>query len=416
MGKSQKMSEWSGELKLLLDFVSNFYEMLGISVRVYHYGELIKSYQASHLATEVVSNFFEDMLRETAINAQENTLKTITSGALLVYGVSRNPEKGIAVILGPIRTNVVTTAHLNMLKEELHVSEDVVRDIFGYLCMLQTMNVERFSGFFRMLNIYVNGEVPATPKLEESGNGDIIESVTKNALKQRENLYYKEVEFEDYSEKERRVLFYVKNGMVEQISDILKNSPLKNVCGNRGGETLRQAKNELILGIGLVSRAAMSAGVEPRSCLYLADVFTEKAEFCRNVSELIDLRFSVLLFFASEVRDLQANQVSNPTVSRIIAYINENIENKITCAEIAEVFHINRTYVSTCFKKEVGMGLIDYINQQKITRAKYLLKFTNKSLGEITYFLSFSSQAYFTKIFKDVVGMTPMEYKESTKE
>ena len=124
----------------------------------------------------------------------------------------------------------------------------------------------------------------------------------------------------------------------------------------------------------------------------------------------------MLLLFAKEVKSLQMSQTSNPIVNRIIAYINENVENKITCDEIAEKLNINRTYVSTCFKKEVGMGLIDYVNQQKITRAKYLLQFTDKPLKEITYYLSFSSQAYFSKIFKDVVGMTPLEYKERIRE
>ena len=151
-------------------------------------------------------------------------------------------------------------------------------------------------------------------------------------------------------------------------------------------------------------------------CLRLADIFSEKAELSRNVSELIELRFNMLLFFAKEVKSLQMSQTSNPMVNRIIAYINENVENKITCDEIAEKLNINRTYVSTCFKKEVGMGLIDYVNQQKVTRAKYLLQFTNKPLKEITYYLSFSSQAYFSKIFKDVVGMTPLEYKERIRE
>ena len=414
VGEKEKQ-ELPGDMKLLLSYVKNFYTMAGLSARVYEGGKLIKRFQASHLST-MVDGFFEEMLCNIIAQSKENAINALTNGSLLVYGISRNSEKNVCVILGPIRTNIVTEAQLSTLKEDWKVSEEVLDDIYRFLSMLPIMNIERFSGFFEMLNIYLTGEVPKQSKLKSAKSNDTLRLVAGNVLDYKERVYYNEIIPENYSESERRVLFYVKNGMVEQIESILKNSPLKYANGSAISETLRKAKNELILGIGLSSRAAISAGVEPMVCLRLADIFAEKAELSRNVSELIELRFNMLLFFAKEVKSLQMSQTSNPVVNRIIAYINENVEKKITCDEIAEKLNINRTYVSTCFKKEVGMGLIDYVNQQKITRAKYLLQFTNKPLKEITYYLSFSSQAYFSKIFKDVVGMTPLEYKERIRE
>ena len=57
------------------------------------------------------------------------------------------------------------------------------------------------------------------------------------------------------------------------------------------------------------------------------------------------------------------------------------------------------------------MGISQYINRQKIIEAKRFLRFTDKSLAEISGYFDFSSQSYFQKLFKEQTGMTPSEYR-----
>ena len=58
---------------------------------------------------------------------------------------------------------------------------------------------------------------------------------------------------------------------------------------------------------------------------------------------------------------------------------------------------VSKEYLSKRFKKATNTTIPDYINRQKITESKRLLRFTNKSLSDISEFLSYSSQSYFQK-------------------
>ena len=78
------------------------------------------------------------------------------------------------------------------------------------------------------------------------------------------------------------------------------------------------------------------------------------------------------------------------------------------------VRHSNRSKssLSSLFKAEMGMTITEYITQQRISHAKTLLHFSDKSLSEISEFLNFSSQSYFQNVFKKQVGVTPLEYRK----
>ena len=99
-------------------------------------------------------------------------------------------------------------------------------------------------------------------------------------------------------------------------------------------------------------------------------------------------------------------------ISKAAKYINENYMNKITLKTVAEELHTNHSYLSTLFKKEVGIGFIDYLNDIRIKRSQDLLVSTNLSLVEIAMRSGFDSQSYFTKTFKKKYDITPSEYRK----
>ncbi|MBQ2705601.1 MAG: helix-turn-helix transcriptional regulator, partial [Agathobacter sp.] len=80
--------------------------------------------------------------------------------------------------------------------------------------------------------------------------------------------------------------------------------------------------------------------------------------------------------------------------------------------DIANALFISRSHLSTRFKQETGMNLTEYIHYIKISEAKHLLKHTDKNLLLISNYLGYSSQSHFTRIFKKMVGMSPIEYRE----
>ena len=70
--------------------------------------------------------------------------------------------------------------------------------------------------------------------------------------------------------------------------------------------------------------------------------------------------------------------------------------------------------LSLRFKAEMGMGIPEYVHREKLREAEYLLRHTGYSLSEITSYLNYPSQSYFTQIFKKYRGLTPQQYRDRT--
>ena len=102
-------------------------------------------------------------------------------------------------------------------------------------------------------------------------------------------------------------------------------------------------------------------------------------------------------------------------VTQAIAYIDQHYTEKITLEQVAAQSHVNNTYMSELFKKEIGITLNDYINNRRVIHACERLRFSNCSMGEIAEQCGFSDQNYFTKVFKKFLNTTPSSYRANAK-
>lgn len=110
-------------------------------------------------------------------------------------------------------------------------------------------------------------------------------------------------------------------------------------------------------------------------------------------------------FFISEKDDYK-----NHVVTNVKAYINQNLDQKLTLNEVAAAFGISPTYLSTLFGKYSDLGFVTYVNHAKITAAKEMLRESNDKIYEIAEKLGFESAYYFSKVFKKIEGCSPREY------
>jgi len=98
-------------------------------------------------------------------------------------------------------------------------------------------------------------------------------------------------------------------------------------------------------------------------------------------------------------------------LSPILQYIDKNISNNISVEHLAEVFHINRSYLTSMFKKSTGASLQEYILSKKISKAKMLLS-QGYNVTEACYMSGFNDYCHFITIFKKTVGITPLKYRK----
>lgn len=93
-------------------------------------------------------------------------------------------------------------------------------------------------------------------------------------------------------------------------------------------------------------------------------------------------------------------------------YVEEHYAEAISNTELASILGYSSNYLAQVFKSETGMGLNEYIRDVRIDHAKQLLRRTAYRVTEISAIVGFSSNQYFTTVFRRRVGMTPLEYRE----
>ena len=128
----------------------------------------------------------------------------------------------------------------------------------------------------------------------------------------------------------------------------------------------------------------------------------------------LDYTLSLLLLEVT-AEQKQAQNLPNrklpPVILSICEWIRENYYRTFTILELAERFGYQADYLSSLFKKQMGISLTEYTNRLRIEASKTLLVNYNLSIKEAAYSCGFPDEKYFMKVFKKFVGMTPSEYK-----
>lgn len=99
-------------------------------------------------------------------------------------------------------------------------------------------------------------------------------------------------------------------------------------------------------------------------------------------------------------------------VEKSLSYIKEHITDDLSLEKVAKAMSFSPIHFHNTFKAAVGKTLRDYIEEQRIKKAINLLLTTNNSLTQIAYECGFSSQSYFSYVFKRRMKMTPREYAQ----
>ena len=93
-------------------------------------------------------------------------------------------------------------------------------------------------------------------------------------------------------------------------------------------------------------------------------------------------------------------------------FIQRNYHKPITRIEVAESVFLTPEYAAKVFKKEEGINVKSYINMYRIGKAKSMLLNKNNRISDIALDTGFDNIPYFTTKFKEIVGVSPSEYRK----
>ena len=210
---------------------------------------------------------------------------------------------------------------------------------------------------------------------------------------------------------ERKIFECIKEGKKDDLIQNLRRLPESGALGVLSKTShLRSQKNSAIAAITLATRSAIDGGLFPEIAYTLSDLFIQKLEEIKKSEAISPFLENALLEFSERVKNGKMQKHSKP-INICQNYIFTHLYEDITLSHLAEIVALNPSYLSSLFKKEVGISLGEYIQHAKIDESKSLMAYTKHSISEISTLLNFHDQSHFTKVFKKHTGISPKQFK-----
>jgi len=211
-------------------------------------------------------------------------------------------------------------------------------------------------------------------------------------------------------EKEKALLRSIAHGDREESASLL-NDLLGSMYFTTGSDlnSMKIMTRELIV---LLSRAALDGGADPETVFGLNLKSHDDIAKFTTVDQLSHWLGGMLQKYVSYVFDVQAVK-HRDIILKAMSYIRKNFTEKITLEEVAAEVSLSPTYFSRIFKEEAGQSFKSFLNNLRITEAKNMLRETDITLIEIASQVGFEDQSYFSRVFRNIVGVSPGRYRRT---
>lgn len=139
-------------------------------------------------------------------------------------------------------------------------------------------------------------------------------------------------------------------------------------------------------------------------------------------STLIRLQLVELLIILSRIYNEKKANIHNEAtkepesfllIQRICGYLSRNYEQKITIQSLCNLFNISPRHLNRLFKQETGKTVVEMVHDIRIKKAKQYLLETDDKVINVAMRVGYDDSAFFSKLFRRVVGCSPGKYKEN---
>ena len=318
------------------------------------------------------------------------------------------PQQETVYLLGPIRLS----ASLALRCSYHSRSTGIVSDTSVAICDVPVF----LHSVLLLFNMFSTEKVSFQELLshncQDNANVDVQKYYSSLVYDNRENGQ----QHNSYSQ-EHRLMSSIERGDLRMVEKC-QQERVTGSFGKLSNNADRNYRNICISAITLSSRAAIRGGVNPELAFSLCDSYIMKIEDLHNLNDLQPLVQGAQLNFAAMVRQLKVNSntdtqdLRHPLVEKCKNYIYSHLHGKITVGEVARLLGTNPNYLSSQFKRYEGISFSEFVIREKISLAKNMLIYSQDSYGEIAATLGFSSQSHMGKHFKEITGMTPIQFRK----
>jgi AraC-like DNA-binding protein len=142
---------------------------------------------------------------------------------------------------------------------------------------------------------------------------------------------------------------------------------------------------------------------------------TDKDDYLGNLNREAILRLLLNPFIAEGIKKTPEKQTEIERFEKIIAYIDRHYSEQIKIKKLADMAFLQPTYFSNIFAKHFGIAPQRYICQVRINKAQHMLEHGNLPIKEISGLVGYDDELYFSRLFKNYVGIPPTVYRRQRK-
>ncbi|MBR5423446.1 MAG: helix-turn-helix domain-containing protein [Clostridia bacterium] len=328
-----------------------------------------------------------------------------------LYGAIRVRNGGQIVLIGPFLNRGLDDGILDKTIHDAGLSWAEKEALRQFLAGIPQYSYNQFLNLIVFFHYILNGEeISVTDHFRLSG-----ERYSKNVgTKQTDEHWSEEQRFHGTYAFEQQMLAFVRAGDVEGLQAFFDRVAKMQTFteGKLADDMLRQQKNLFIGLVAMVGKCgAIEGNLDVEQTYQLIDLYTQECEKCRTVDEVNVLRYNAIMDFTQRVAELRHPQSLSNEVYTALQFIKTHTNQPIGVPDVVACVQKSRSAFLAQFKRETGTTVAKAIMDAKLQEAKLLLRYSDKSLSEISSFLYFSGQPYFQNMFKKTFGVTPLEYR-----
>lgn len=352
----------------------------------------------------------DSVLLRIAKSISPNCIYEITTYLNLHYQVLLSEEKQLYLVIGPCQTEPTSPQKLLEYLHRYPLNNATCQKIIAY-CeqqpVISYVHLHQLSDLLGHDLFETEEQIPYkrldyTWKDVDQSKIMLVEHYEEFAKIRRIEMRYEYCNALNEAVKEGNLfLAYWFSQQIERRNDDLVRSP----------DPLRNAQNLCITTNTQLRLALEDCGVHPYRLDAVSGEIARTIEKLKSVAEAEAYAAEIIRQYC----DLsQENFYLNlkPFSRQVVSYIKAHLSDNLSVKSVAKVLMLNPDYLSNRFHQEVGVTVIDFINQQRIDQSAALLKRTNLQIQQIASAVGYNNTSYFSKQFLKYRHMTPREFRK----
>lgn len=186
----------------------------------------------------------------------------------------------------------------------------------------------------------------------------------------------------------------------------------KTARGGLNVKNIDEAKYRATEIINIAARYAAQSGGDEEFCLRLADESVNQIDAVTAREEIYRILIEKIIGLTRLVSRSRDESNYPYAIRKSIAYINANLDKNLTVTDVARECRLSPDYLSAYFRRTTGTKMTAYIRRQKMLLARDMLG-RHIKCADAALRLSFCSESYFVKCFREEFGITPKKWQNT---